>query len=455
MAHVYSLTDGTTTITLDQASGLLVTGMVLESPEATLREVGQEGVDGLEIPGITYRNVTRTLELLVIGANTSALQTLVRSIENLLGNAHRRQRTGTGARVYLQIQIDSEASTWRTEILTGRLRMADEALQQWLNKKVEAQLFLTTRFYWEGPETELQLSTSNQSAATGGRTIKNHDDSGTGDDNWVQIASSQVGGVLPAPVKLTLTNTTGSSVSYRNLFLAVNAYSDPANFTHVLEGESRKAGYGTVTVDANSSNGNYNAYTFSNTGEIQWDLSSSLLQDTQGRWFRLLARFISWSGTSIYVKPVLKDATGLVTLWEGDEVRLGTSGSYIVDLGAMPLPVGGYQVSWGAQVLSLIVRATGSATLNLDYIQLTPLDSYRWIVQRGLTIANNGVITDDNIEGITHSAGAPVYSPKTGPLYVFPGVTQRIIILQDTGSASTITHAFSVRAYIRERRLTV
>ena len=31
--------------------------------------------------------------------------------------------------------------------------------------------------WWEGPETELQLSTSNASAATGGQTIYNHDDS--------------------------------------------------------------------------------------------------------------------------------------------------------------------------------------------------------------------------------------------------------------------------------------
>lgn len=454
-AHVYSLTDGSTTITLDESNSFIVTGFVLETPEVTTREVTQENVDGAELPGVAYRNVTRTLDLLLKGANTSALQTLARSIDALLVSAHRRQRTGKGPRVYLQIQLDSEASTWRTEILTGRLRMSDEALQQWISKKVEAQLFVTTRFYWEGPETELQLSTSNQSAATGGRTIKNHDDSGTGDDNWVQIASSQIGGDLPTPVKLTLQNTTGGSVGYRNLFLAVNAVSDPANFAHILEGENRKTGYGTVTGDANSSNGNYNAYSFTNAGEIQWDLSSGLMQDTQGRWFRLLARFVSWSGTDIYVKPVLKETNGLVSLWEGDEVKLGTSGSQFVDLGAMPLPVGGYQVAWGAQVLSLVVRATGAATLNLDFIQLTPLDSYRWIVQRGLLIANSGTITDDNIEGITHAGGQAVYSPKTGPLFVFPGVTQRVLVLQDTGSASNITQTFSVRAYIRERRLSV
>mgnify|MGYP000939420027 CR=1 FL=1 len=430
-AHVFSLTDGTTTVTLDESNGFIVTGFVLDAPEVTTREVAQENVDGAELPGVAYRNVTRTLDLLLKGASTSALQTLARSIDALLVSAHRRQRTGKGPRVYVQIQLDSEASTWRSEILTGRLRMSDEALQQWIGKKVEAQLFITTRFYWEGPETELQLSANGQSAATGGRSVDN------ASNNWVQIASSQVGGVLPTPVKLTLTNNSGGSVTYRNLFLAVNAFSDAANFSHTIAG------------------GAYSSYSFTNTGSTQWTLASSLLQDTQGRWFRLLVRFSGWSGTDIYIKPTLRDGSGLVPLWEGDEVKLGTSGTYFVDLGALPLPVGGYQTAWGQMVLFWSVRATGSATIQVDRIQLTPLDSYRWLVQRGLAIANGGAITDDNIEGITHAGGSPIYSPKTGPLFVFPGVLQRIYVLQDTGSASATGTSFSVRAYIRERRLSV
>lgn len=453
MAHAYSLTDGTTTITLDQASGIMVTGITLDAPEITTRELTSENIDGGEIPGATYRNVTQTIELLFIGASTSALQSLMRSVENLLYLARRRQQTKAGARVYIQIQLDNEASTWRSEILNGAVRLSEEALQQWINKKPEAQLIITRRFYWEGPEEELQLSTSSQSAATGGRTIGNADDSSR--DNWVLIASSQVGGVLPTPVKLVLTNTTGGNVGYRNFYIGVNAYSDPGTFNHILEGESRQSGYGTITADSGCSNGNYNSYGFTNTGEIRWDLSSTLLQDTQGRWFRLLARFYGWSGTDIYVQPRIKEVNGNIPLWTGDEVKLGSSGSQIVDLGAVPLPPGGYQAAWAAHVLALTVRATGSATLNVDFVQLTPLDSYQQVAQRGNNIVNNGTITFDNIEGLVHAGGSAIYSPKAGPLLVFPNVMQRIIVLQDTGSASSISQTFSVRAYIRERRLTV
>lgn len=453
MAHVYSLTDGTTTITLDQANGIMVTGITLDAPEITTRELTSENIDGGEIPGATYRNITQTVELLFIGASTAALQTLVRSVENLLYLARRRQQTKAGARVYIQIQLDGEASAWRSEILNGALRLGEEALQQWINKKPEAQLIITRRFYWEGPEKELQLSTSSQSAATGGRTIANTDDGSR--DNWVQIASSQVGGVLPTPVKLTLTNTSGVSVGYRNFYIGVNAYADPANFAHILEGESRQVGYGTVIADATCSGGNYNSYAFTNSGEIRWDLSSSVLQDTQGRWFRLLARFVGWPGTGIYVQPRIKEVNGNIPLWTGDEVKLGSSGTQIVDLGAVPLPPGGYQAAWAGHVLALTVRATGPATLNIDFLQLTPLDSYQQVAQRGNFIANTGTITFDNIEGIIHAGGSAIYSPKAGPLLLFPGITQRIIVLQDTGSASSISQTFSVRAYIRERRLTV
>lgn len=457
MAHVFSINNEATTITLDLASGVIVTGVTLDTPSIESRELIPQGVDGGEIESLAYRNVTSTLDLLIVHTTTAGLQGIVNDIEDMLADAHRRQKTGTGGRVYLQVQVDGEASTWRTEILIGRLRI-DNALDQWSSKKIEGQLIITRRFYWEGPEKELQLSASTQSAATGGRTVYNHDDADSGHDNWVQIAAAQVGGTLPAPVKLTLQNTTGGSVDYRNLYMATNAFSDPANFTHVIEGEARISGYGTITSLSSCSGGSYNAYAFSNSGLILWDLSSSLLQKTQGRWFRLLARFAGWTGTDIYVKPILRDATGLVTLWEGDEVRIGSSAdtsSRIIDLGGIPLPVGGYQTSWGVMTLALSVRATGSAQVDIDFIQLTPLDSYRWVVQRGLSIVNNGMITDDNIEGLTHAGGSPIYSPKTGPLMVYPSKTQRIVILQDIGSSSNITQTLTVRAYIRERRLSV
>lgn len=451
MAHIYSLTDGTTTITLDQANGIMVTGGdILTAPEISTRELSTEMADGGEIPGATYRNVTQTIELLFIGSSTADLQSLARSIEALLQTARRRQQQSVGARVYLQVRLDGEASTWRTEILNGALRFSEAALQQWISKRPEAQLIVTRRFFWEGPEKELQLSANGQSAATGGRTIDN------ASGNWLQIASSEVGGVLPCPVRLELTNANAGSVGYRNFYIANNAFSDPANFPHILEGENRKSGSGTITADATCSDGNYNNYSFTNTGAMNWTLTAALLRDTNGRWARVLARFFGWSGTNIYVQLQIRDSTNVSILYAGDEVKLPNSyGTQIIDLGAVPLPPGGFYTLYAVQTLTLVVRATGAASVQLDFMQLTPLDSYRQFAQRGMLITAGGTITDNNIEGIIHAGGVPIYSPKAGPLMVYPGVLQRIYILQDTGSASDIAQTFTVRAYIRERRLTV
>jgi len=447
MAHAITLTDGTTTV------NLITTHKTRDYEQNTI-DTSKGDQDG-------EPEITETLNVTLFAATGPLLQTAVNSVELLLVAGKRRNDPKsvlykTGPRVYLTLQVDGEASAWRAEIIDGHFQPDKDMLKiGWPNLQADGALMVTHRA-WEGPEKELQLSTSNASAATGGQTIYNHDDSGTGHDNWVQIAAAQVGGVLPTPVKLTLTNNTGSGIGTRNFYLACNAFSDPANFIHIIEGEARQTSYGTIVVDSGDSGGNYNNYTFTTTGEMKWDLSAAQMQRTQGRMFRLLMRMHGWSGTNLYVKPQLRDSTGNTILYEGEEVLIGSSTSALLDLGALPLPNGGYQIAWSDMVLVLVVRCTGAGIFNLDFIQLTPLDAYQRVIQRGYTIANGDVITFDNIEGIIHQAGKPIYSPQDGVLKVFPGVTQRLIILQDEGgSGSNIARTFSVRAYIRERRLTV
>lgn len=451
MAHVFTLTNGTTTITLSQANGYIVT----EYEDATVEDSSTSTSDiGLD----DDPQITETFDVLVRGTSGPNMQTLINAAEALLVAAKRRNSPTsplyrTGPRVYLTKQVDSEASAWRAEIIDARFK-PDKSLDNWYSNTSPYHLMVTHRV-WEGPEKELQLSTSNAAAATGGQTIYNHDDAGTGHDNWVQIDAAQVGGVLPAPVKLVMTHSSGSSVGFSNFWIACNAFSDPTGLIHIVEGEARTAGFGTITVDANSSGGNYNLRSFTTTGEIDWPLTAAQMQRTQGRSFRLLMRGVSWTGTNVYVKPVLRANDGLMQLYEGDEILLGSTGTQIIDLGSIPLPNGGYQVAWADLTLVLQIRCTGAGTLGVDFIQLTPLDALQWVKQRGFTIANGDVLTFDNIEGIMYTSGQPIFAPMAGVLKVFPGVTQRLIFLNDEGTSSNIARTFSVRAYIRERRLTV
>lgn len=457
MAHALSLSDGTTTVNLS-SSGVFLTRYSPQPP--SVRTGSARGLDGDDVTDPAYENVTETIELLPYAANTTALQAVVNGIERLIDYAKQRQKFRTGPRVYLQLQVDGESNTYRSEILYGRFEPAEDALSIWGNYQFPARLSVTRRYFWEGALTELQLSTSNSSAATGGKTIYNHDDSDAGNDNWVQIAAAQVGGAIPAPLRLTLQNTTGSAQDYRNIYMAVNAYSDPANFTHIIEGESVVSGYGTSTSLSTCSGGSYVARTLSvGTNEMHWNISSTQLQDTQGRDFRILMRLVTQPASTIYVTACIYDKDGLIPLATGDEVKITASTNAIVDLGVLAIPPGGYNTTFGAVRLVLKLRTTGTPSVSIDYFQLTPTDSFRKLYQLGYSAANNSYIIDDGIEGYTvlqeSSVDYPIYTVYDSPLIVFPNRIQKIIILHDEGSSSVIANTFSIRAYYRPRRLTI
>lgn len=444
------ITDGTTTILLSGSDGTYTASYGVSYIPST-------GAGGTMTEQIDW----------ILSGTVANIRSAVNVVERLLNDARRRRETQQGARVWLEYRPVGTDDYYRSELFDGRVVWSSEPgermITQGTSARVRVAVLVERAPWWEGAETELQLSTSNASAATGGQTIYNHDDSGTGHDNWVQIASTQVAGVLPAPVRVELTNTVGSSQSYRKLFAAVNAYGTPASFTHILEAENASGG-GTPTVDANCSGGNYLAIALG-TGvsvSLAWTISAAQLGYALGRYFRVLARFQDTIGNAT-VRMAVYDSAGSTLLYAGETFVFGAADAYgiVKDLGTVPLPPGGYISSYTAIVLRLEI--TGPMIAELDFLQLTPLDAYRYIDLFGAAVANNAAIIDDGLEGITYvrtsSAAAGLASPRGEPLLVFPGKTQRLIFLHETvasgNPASPITNTMSVRVYYRPRRPTV
>lgn len=450
MAHAITLTDGTTTVNLYDLSNTFVKA---EGWELATPGVGKDAEP----------EIADSLELLIQASSAANLQTAVRNIEGLLVSADRRARTGLGARVFVTVQFDGEASAWRSEIIAGKLELP-QAPDQWGALKVEGVLGITRRNYWEGPRTQIALTNANGTNNTAGLTIYNHDDSDSGNDNYLQIAAASVTGVLPAPVEIELKHTSGSSVNFSNIYLANNVFADPANFTHILEGESRESGYGTITANANSSGGNYNAITFTaaSYGTMLFSLSASLLQKMAGRWFRLLARFHNLSGDAV-VQARIMDSTGTRILWAGPEVQPNPSANYnLYDLGALPFPPGGYSTSWGALKLSLkfSTGVAGTSAAELDFVQFTPTDAFRHLRLFTYPVANNDLVVDDGIENVAYlsvsSSVVPLVAPRGEPLMVYPGILQRVYVLADEqDNAMVVARTWAVRMWYRPRRLTL
>ena len=83
------------------------------------------------------------------------------------------------------------------------------------------------------------------------------------------------------------------------------------------------------------------------------------------------------------------DNGGTKTLWTGDEIAVlaATGAETLIDFGIVPLPPGGYDTIYGAARLALEFR--GAATVEFDVIQLTMIDSYRYLELAEVAVANN------------------------------------------------------------------
>ena len=434
MAHALSITDGTTTFSLSTTNAYLILYVPTEAQPSE-------------------QSVTESVEMMFYAASASAMQTAIQTLQRLLEGVRRRQQWGVGPAVYFQFQPDGDATTWRSEMLDARLEYKEDTLSVFPQAKLPATLLLQRVPFWEGALTQIPLSNNSASNNTSGITVYNYDGAGSV-DNYVQIAAVDVGGSLPAPVKLELTNNVGSTQNWKQIWLANNAFSDPANFTHILEGEAKVAG-GSTGSNADSSGGSYATITINTQDVHQWNLSQTLLQDAQGYDFHMLARFRSVNGT-VYIRPAIYDSGGSYALWTGDETQVTLLSDTIVDLGVCPLPPGGYGTAYAAQRLYWALRSASSVVVQTDFIAFFPANTFRKL--RMLSTTANGIkVTDDGPEGRAYSVASSAETPNIAvsgmPLTVWPNTLQRIYVLWSYFDLSApIATTMSVKAWYRPRR---
>jgi len=442
MAHVISITDGTTTITFTAANGYQILAYDLVTPQ-------EEG-------GVLPVDVAETLEYFISGSSTTQVQTRIGALERVLVAARRRAQWGVGPRVFVKLQVDGEAAAWRAELLgVGAPTPQEDTLRLWPNLAPAFSLSWRRAATWESDTlTQLPLTNANGSNNTTGLTVNPHDSGSI--DNYVQIAANAVGGNLPAPVQLELTNNTGSSVTYYEIFCANNAFSAPSSFGHVLQAESAVvSGSGTMASDSSCSNGQYVGWSFTGSNAQQYTLSAALLQAAQGYDFHLLARFRTLNARA-FVRPHIYDSTGTFALWSGDEKEIPLISPATADLGVIPLPPGGYSTAAGAMRLRLDWRSDTTVTVDTDFFTFFPADTFRRLYAP-VAVANSATIVDDGIEGRayvrTDAAELSAVQPQGMPLVVWPGTVQRLYFTWSLFDWSApITQTLSVKAWCRPRR---
>ena len=265
MAHTYSISDGTTTFSL------VATNCAVVAPGYT-----PATGDG-QTP-----TVTESIPLMLYAATAAAMQTAIGTLERLLADVRRRAQRQTGLKVYLHVQLDSDAAAWRSELIDARLELKENSLQVWAQAKMDAILYIERVPYFEGALAQIPLTNSSATSDTSGLTIYNHNDSGTGHDHYTGILAADVAGNLPAPIKIELTNTTGDSQEYYQFFIANNVFNDPVNFTGsgILEAETTVvSGYGTEASNADSSGGKYVTHTGTGDWNMLFEVAQGIVAD--------------------------------------------------------------------------------------------------------------------------------------------------------------------------------
>lgn len=446
MAHVLDLVYGSTTISLGDklmaySPASLSIEEVLSNPDAVITEQLEVG----PLPTAT-----------------------IQAVQAAFAQAWLRKKKRIGDRVYLQLTPQG-GSLQRTEITPGSLVQHNENVlgYEWIASAVTGFLTITRRPWWERARAELALDNGSiGSPATGGVTVYNHDDGGSGHDNWVDIAAAAVTGAIPAPVELQITNSQNVTARAYNFHIAHNVLSNPSSLTHILEAENATTiSSGTTTPSSDASNGYYVATTVGSGSEsryFQWTLSTALLNAAAGNRFRVLARFATDAPSGL--KARLKVLFELTTLWEGQQYLMNAgTGAFFQDLGVVRLPPA--LVGTGNQYplyLDLNYEKSGGGTANLDFLAILPLDGYRKLEPLGYGLAYNARIVDDMIEDFVYtddwstSGKTPHYVGFGDPIMLWPGRDQRLYFYTDKNSGGTdIAQTLSVRAYFRPRVLTI
>ena len=456
MAHTVALTDGTTTITLTPANGYRVEKYTPKAPESTLS--GAVPLSQVAQAALAA-TVAETVEVWPVSTTTALMQEKITALDRLLDAARRYQQTGIGVPVYWQFQPDGDSLNWRSELLDARLDAQEDILKLWPNAQVPMLLFILRRGFFETvTPVALPLTNTSATGATGGLTLYNHDDAGTYHDNYAQIAAADVTGALPSPVILEIVNNSGSTQQYQEIHIATNAFANPATLTHVIEAEDTVvSSYGTAGSDAACSGGGYATKTINGAGQMQFDLSATIMQKCAGNDFHILARFRN--AFTAYVRPSIYDAAATVQLRRGDEVEITVLAQAITDLGVLPIPPGGYSASWGAGRLVLDIRTASSQTVEVDCFILMPAISYRRLTCVK-TIADNGKITDDPTANRAYATISTVEYPyvvrRGTPVQVWPNTLQRLYFAWSLADHSApITQTLSVKAWHRPRRVIV
>jgi len=348
-----------------------------------------------------------------------------------------------------------DGSVWRSPVLGSKTAAAPGPGSRGGGSQ-GFKLWLEIALWWESTTlTDVALSNHWGTLQTGGLQVDNHQDAGH--DDYVNIAASTILGDVPAPAVLTLS----SSVNGLEYLVGQCVTNGVAAFTGMLEGESISVGVGGITVtptaDAACSSGNYAACGWNGAGVVGggWGVDPTSYAARVYRPVLRLRNFVAggekillWVRLTGPAGDILLDAEGVIMPTDRKLVVLPP-----VALPPWSKPPAGF--SWEGLTPWMVVQAEGAGAhvLNVDFFQMLPTEGWLrfYCVQPLMTYSQ--VRYDCGSGQNTRSATAGVTHVPEGPgIWLYPGVQQKIFVLNQNAADSAIGTNTTVRVQYRARK---
>ncbi len=339
-----------------------------------------------------------------------------------------RGDAGPGVRLYLK-EVEEETSL-SSPVLDG---WVEKLKGQRSGRSLAVRLHLTRLNYWEDTfETALPLSNLHGTGQTT-LSVDNHQDGSH--CNWVDVCPDPLNGDLPLPVILRLENTfAGAALGVVHVYHQRLLDASPEAFPGWLEGEA--ASGGTPITDAGASAGAFNRLAWNGSSEAalcSWTLSSTALYLAAGRFFQPVLRFHAAPPEGTRLRVQILD--GSYPLWEGAPawIRPGDHWQILPAVQVPPQQVVVDPMKPLTLSLSAQIKEDGAHTLDLDALQLAPLDGWRRLLPLAGGLAQGSAVTDDNRSGVVYlsTPGSQAGYSGAGPtLTLMPGANSRLFFFQ-------------------------
>lgn len=361
--------------------------------------------DGDEIASIVYKNVDESATVYLTGASADNLISQVRQIESWMFDARERQKNGTGPRIYVEFTPNgSTGGAFRSEILYGAAHLEDTVLDyEILASKGTVQIQWVRRYFWEGAEEWVPLTNSNGTNVTGGSYINiqnTHLLTGVSpnvNDATIQVASANIKGAIPAPVRLEFFNRESTSRQYT---LQING--------GTLTGTTYTSHYTGATLALSPG---------VETTLVDVSVSAAHMQQMDGAFFSILlgeslttlsADESVWYKAEVYMNtsPIVRPlfSTGWVAEAYSQPDRNG-----IIDLGMVQMPprmpdaftVSNY-MGHLVRIKAKYVGSAGSKIVTLTRVAIVPVEVNRRLTAYSFGLPPNYSLVDDGIYNRTY-----------------------------------------------------